>query len=344
MLSLDSKGKGMTDKHSKAGKARLTKLTPEQRSEIARAGAVARWERADPSRAALPKAIFGADDRPLRIGEMEIPCYVLDDERRVLTISGMLGAMRMAQGGSMIAGMNRFELFTTRERIKPFVISDLAERIHNPIHFITPSGGRAQGYEAEVLVDLCEAVLAARAAGVLQKQQLSIAQSCEMIIRGLARVGIVALVDEATGYQEVRKRDALYKILEAYIAPELMKWAKRFPDSFYKEMFRLHGWEYDPESVKRPGVVGKFTNTYIYEQLPPGVINELREINPKDEFGRRKNRHHQFLTEHVGNPHLEKQISATTTLMRASDDWPTFKRLFAKAFPRSGDQMELLAD
>lgn len=333
----------MTEQQSKAGKARLQKMTKEQRSEVARAGAMARWAKADPERKTLPHALYGADDRPLRIGEMEIPCYVLDDERRVLTISGMMGAMRMAQGGSMIAGMNRFELFTTRERIKPFILSDLAERIHNPIHFITPTGGRAQGYDAEVLVDLCEAVLAARAAGVLQKQQLPIAQSCEVIIRGLARVGIVALVDEVTGFQEVRKRDALHKILEAYIAPELMTWAKRFPDSFYEEMFRLHGWEYDPASVARPGVVGKFTNTYVYEQLPPGVLDELRSKNPKDETGRRKVRHHQFLSDEVGHPHLERQIAATTTLMRASDNWPTFKRLFARAFPKSGDQIEMLS-
>lgn len=332
----------MTDQHSKAGKARLAKITPEKRKEIASAGAAARWAKADPDRASLPKATFGADDRPLKIGDLEIPAYVLDDERRVLTISGMLSAMSMAQGGSMIAGMNRFELFTTRERIKPYILNELADRIHNPIHFITPTGGRAQGYEAEVLVDLCEAVLAARAAGVLQKQQLPIAQSCEIIIRGLARVGIVALVDEVTGFQEVRKRDALHKILEAYIAPELMSWAKRFPDSFYEEMFRLHGWDYDPESVARPSVVGKFTNTYVYEQLPPGVIDELRSANPKDEQGRRKNRHHQFLTDQVGHPHLERQIAATTTLMRAAEDWPNFKRMFSRAFPKTGDQIDML--
>lgn len=334
----------MTDKHAKAGKARLKKMTPEQRSEVARAGALARWEKADPLRAALPKAIYGADDRPLRIGDMQIPCFVLEDERRVLITGGMQDALRMARGGSMVAGMNRFELFASGERINPFISSDLMVRIRNPIVFLTPTGQKAHGYEADILVELCEAVLSARADGVLQKQQMKIAQQCELIIRGLARVGIVALVDEVTGFQEVRKRDALHKILEAYIAPELMKWAKRFPDSFYQEMFRLHGWGYDPESVKRPGVVGKFTNTYIYEQLPPGVLAELRVANPKDSHGRRKNRHHQFLTEDVGNPHLERQIAAATTLMRVSDDWPSFKRLFSKAFPRNGDQMELLSD
>lgn len=252
--------------------------------------------------------------------------------------------MNMAQGGSMVRGMNRFELFTARERIKPFVINELADRIRSPIIFITPTGGRAYGYEAETLVELCEAVLSARAAGVLQKQQLAIAQQCELIMRGLARVGIVALVDEATGFQEVRKRDALHKILEAYISPDLLPWAQRFPNSFYEEMFRLHGWAYDPESVKRPGVVGKFTNQFIYEQLPSGVIDELRQKNPKDDLGRRRARHHQFLTEDVGHPHLQKQITKTVTLMQASDNWSMFKRLFARVFPRKGDQTDLLTD
>lgn len=334
----------MSEQHKKAGKARLTKLSPEQRKEIASAGAQARWAKADPLRTKMAKAAYGDDSRPLRIGEIEIPCYVLDDERRVLTLSGMQEAMKMARGGSMIKGMNRFELFASRDRIKPFVSMDLFERIRTPIIFITPTGARAYGYEAEILVELCEAVLAARAEKVLQTQQLQIAQQCEVIIRGLARVGIVALVDEVTGFQEVRKRDALHKILEAYIAPELMPWTQRFPNSFYEEMFRLHGWPYDPESVARPGVVGKFTNTYIYEQLPHGVLEALRSANPQDEYGRRKARHHQFLSDQVGNPHLERQIAATTAIMRIADDWPTFKRMFRRAFPKAGDQTELLPD
>jgi hypothetical protein len=38
------------------------------------------------------------------------------------------------------------------------------------------------------------------------------------LLRGFARVGIIALVDEATGFQRDRTKDALSKILEAYIA------------------------------------------------------------------------------------------------------------------------------
>ncbi|MBY5501245.1 hypothetical protein HFO82_21860 [Rhizobium leguminosarum] len=296
------------------------------KSDIARLGAQARWGEGK----TLPRAIFGSTDNPLTIGDIELPCYVLDDERRVLTASGVQFGMAMAQGGSMKKGLSRLELFVSGKILSPFISNDLRERVQNPILFRTPANGKAYGYEAEVLVELCEAVLAARQAGKLQAQQMPIAQQCEILMRGFARVGIVALVDEATGYERVRKRGELHKILEAYIAKELLPWSKRFPDSFYEEMFRLHGWDYDPRSVARPGVVGKFTNKYIYEALPEGVIDELKAKNPEN-----KKRHHQFLTEDVGHPHLERQITATTTLMRASDDWTGFKKLYDAVQKRS---------
>lgn len=334
----------MSGFQNEGGKARARKLTQDERREIARAGAQARWAKADPTREALPKAEYGADDRPLRIGDMALPCYVLDDGRRVLTAAGLQESLKMARGGSMVPGVSRLELFISGDRIRPHVLEVLATKIRNPIIFLTPTGSRAYGYEAEVLVEICEAVLAARAEGKLQKQQLPIAQQCEIIMRGLARVGIVALVDEVTGFQAVRRRDELHRILEAYISKDLMPWTKRFPDAYYEELFRLHGWEFDPSSVKRPGVVGKITNKFIYEALPHGVLDELRAKNPQDQLGRRKARHHQFLSDDVGNPHLEKQITKTVTLMQAADDWPHFKRMYTRVFPKRGDQIDLLPE
>lgn len=323
----------MSDIQTKGGQARAKALSPSARSAIARAGARARWAKADPSRATLPKAITGLKDRPLQIGDLSIPAYVLEDERRVLTVSGMSDALAMARGGSEIPGLNRFELFASRERMSQFVSDDLAEKISSPIVFLTPTGAKAYGYDAEVLVELCEAVLKAREAGKLQKQQERIAQRCEILVRGLARVGIIALVDEATGYQELRARDALYKILEAYISKELLPWTQRFPLQFYEEMYRLLGWKLDPKSKAKPGFVGVLTNALVYERLPEGVLHELRGQNPVDpETVRRRFRHHQFLTESVGNPHLEKHLAKVIGLMQASDSFSEFKRMFRKVF------------
>lgn len=251
----------------------------------------------------------------------------------MLTANGFQDALGIARGGSMKGGMSRLELFASGKLINPFIDKDLYERVRTPIHFITSSGARAYGYDATILVDLCDAVLAARQAGALMKQQLPIAQQCEIITRGLARVGIVALVDEATGYQQVRKRDALAKILEAYISKELLPWAQRFPLEFYEEIYRLHGWDgLDPGSRSKPGYVGKLTNALVYERLPDGVLEQLRTQNPKDIDGKRKFKHHQFLTDDIGNPHLEKHLSKVVGLMQASDTWIEFKRMFKRVF------------
>lgn len=95
----------------------------------------------------------------------------------------------------------------------------------NPIRFRAPTGGVvATGYDATILPNICDAVLAARDAGALRTDQLHIAKQCEILVRGLARVGIIALVDEATGYQRDRTKDALAKILEAFIDKELQPW------------------------------------------------------------------------------------------------------------------------
>ena len=163
---------------SKGGKARAEALTPEQRKEIAREAITARWERVkerrDPEK--LPMATHGSPDHPLRIGDVEIPCYVLEDGRRVVVQEHMLNAMGMTQTGNTRSGtLNRLHSFVVQNRLKPFISEDLATCTANPIQFRTTRGILAKGYEATLLADICEAVLAARDAKLLLKQQEHIA-------------------------------------------------------------------------------------------------------------------------------------------------------------------------
>ncbi len=284
------------------------------------------------------RATHGSPDRPLRIGNLELPCYVLENGMRVLSGRGMQGALALGQrhGGLL-------KEFLAQKTLIPFINDTLAMALSNPIRFVRPGrGGKlAVGYEATILADICDAVLAARKSGGLTDKQEVIAEHCEILVRGFARVGIIALVDEATGYQYERDRNELYKILALYISEELLPWAKRFPDEFYRQLFRLRGWNYSPLSVKRPKYVGKLTNELVYQQLPPGVLDELRHKNPKDHKGRRKHKFFQFLTEDIGNPHLERQIASVTTLMRAAPNWPVFERLFRRAFRNEPQQEEM---
>lgn len=128
-------------------------------------------------------------------------------------------------------------------------------------------------------------------------------------------------------------------MLAAYISEELLPWAKRFPDEFYKQMFRLKGWEYKGKA-KAP-YAGKLTNEYIYHYLPKGVLEELRSKTTKSRAGNRTNRFHQHLTEDTGLPNLDKQLQQTIALMKASDTWDEFDKLFKKAM---GEPVQLELD
>lgn len=303
---------------AKGGAARAARMTSAERSEAARDAALARWEAPTPKR-----AISGSPDRPLVLGNAEIECYVLEDGTRVITQGAILEALGRSRRVNKKPG-DDLELppILRAQVLRPFISDELIEEAR-PIRFITTTGTRANGYRATVLPSLCEAWLDARENSKLPKSQEPIAQAAEVLIRGLARVGIIALVDEATGYQDERARDALAQILEAYVAKELQPWVKTFDAEFYKEMFRLRGLPFDPSSMKKPQYFGHLTNNIVYKRVAPGVFDELKAQRAKDEK-KRRGKLHQQLTAEVGHPKLREHVASVTTVMKLSDDWKDF--------------------
>jgi hypothetical protein len=175
---------------------------------------------------------------------------------------------------------------------------------------------------------------------LLLPNQRHIYERCKLLVRGLAVVGITALIDEATGYQDARAKDALAKILEAFIAKELRKWVSTFPLDYYKQLFRLRGWRFPDlpkDQQKRPILVGKITNDVVYDRLAPGVRQELVRLTPRNEEGRLKHKLFQRLTKDVGHPKLREHLASVTSLMKAADDWEQFKKMLDRALPRYGD-------
>jgi hypothetical protein len=313
---------------SKGGKLRAERLSPEQRVEIARDAANSRW--------GLPKAAFGGPDRPLKIGNTELPCYVLEDGRRVLSALGMQDTLSIARGGAMKRGLSRLELFISGKIIKPYISNGLYDRVCNPIKFKTGKAV-AYGYTSDTLIDLAEAVIRADLDGVLMTQQKTIAFQCRLITSGLTRVGLIALIDEATGYQTQRDSNELQRILEAYVLPEHRPFAKAIPPEFSKEICRVYGWTYSPDN-RGPRYAGKLIRELIYEKLPKPVLPALDAQNPTNEKHQRKYRHHQFLTKEIGLENLKSQVISVMTLLRASPDKKTFQMLMERVF---GEQLPL---
>ncbi|MBT4513248.1 MAG: hypothetical protein HOC20_13695 [Chloroflexi bacterium] len=272
----------------------------------------------------------------LNASNTSIDCFVLDDGRRVILRRSMAKAIGLKRTGS-----NALIETTNTKSIGPEVDDDLRDKISNPIIFNNLTGVRSQGFEADILVDICKAVLKARDQGSLTKSQVFLATQASVLLHAFAKVGVIALVDEATGYQDFRVKDALARILEKFIAEEYRAWTKTFPDDFYREIFRLKGWPWDPKSVKRPSVIGHYTNDIIYDRLAPGALEELRRINPPTEKGHRKQKHHQWLTGKVGNPTLKSIIDGSMALMRAAPNWRKFKEMLNRSYPKYGDNIAL---
>jgi len=231
-----------------------------------------------------------------------------------------------------------FPLFLAFKNLRHFILEDekLVETLRNPIRYREIGRSVAEGIVSSSLRRILNVWVRAHQAGVLGPSQEKIAEKAQILLDALADTAIDALIDEATGYQKRRAHDALQKLLAAYVLPEFRPYQTKFPISFYEQIHRVMGWAFDAESSARTAYIGKLTNRLIYDQLPPGVHEDLRRKNPVDPLTKRRRRKHfQLLTEDIGEPHLDRQITAVTALLRAtpSGQWKFFEMVFAQAFP-----------
>lgn len=323
-----------------SGKARMGLLSQSERTDLARRAAESRWKRQ--MAAGKPIGVIcGSEDNRVDIQGVKIPCYVLEDERRVITVNGL----QLALGFSSSGGTPRLVDFISRITGNSSAGNDLSERLNAPIPFATSNGGRtAFGYEGDIIVDICDAILSARRDGQLTPRYARYAERAEIIISSLAKTAIVALIDEATGYQYIRSRNALSEILSKYISSKLMPWTKRFPDQFYIKMFKLKGWDFSNlrPGGSKPSVVGRYTRNIVYQRLAPAIIEELERKNPSISPGVRRFKHHQWLTEDIGHAELRSHLEKVIMLMDLSDDWEQFRANLRRAMPQRWEQYQFI--
>ena len=337
---------------AKGGYARKAKLSPERRSEIARLGAQKRHAKntvsggPDP---AHPKLPYATHQGQMAIGDLMLDCYVLADGRRVFHKRGMARALGLKSDGG-----NAFIKTMQGKGLGSALTAAVREKIDNPINFKPLVGDIGHGYEAAILADVAKAIISAneREGGLASAQQRLVAQA-KILTQAFARIGVIALIDEATGYQQIRDPGALRLLVQQYIAQEKREWDKQFPDSFYDELNRIYNSKRHTLTANgaviqnRPQHFAKFTRTYVYEPLENGaVLEELDRINPKiNGKGTRRDRFHQHLTLGYGIEKLKRQVLTVETLVTVSDNISQFKRLYGKKFgvPK-GSQLDLLED
>ncbi len=322
---------------SKGGRAAAAKMTPEQRSERARKAAESRWLKN------VPQATHAG---LLDLAGHSIACVVLEDGRRVLsTVSfiqaiGRTGKIQTAtetEDGSS----SKTPPFLLADNLKPFVDNHLKDATATPIAYRSSRGTIAYGYEASLLPVVCRIYLDARREKKLTSKQRHIAEACEILLSALASVGIDALVDEATGFQYDRSRDALQKLLEQYVSRELARWERTFEPDFYRHLYRLKKWAFNPTSSKRTPQVARLTVDLTYDRIHPELLKELKQV--RSECNKPNSKLHQWLTTGPmgGHPRLKQHLEGVVALMSVASSWEQFKEWVDRRYPKYNETMML---
>lgn len=290
------------------------------------------------------KKLQATHEGQLKIINKILPCAVLEDGTRIISSSSVFIAFDRTPRGAARGNIDEKSVlrslpsFIAAENLLPYIEQELHD-LRSVIEYTDTKNRTRKGFKAEILPVLCDIYIKANKDGILTSRQVKLVEISEIMISSLAKIGITALIDEATGYQNVRTKDALQIILDKYLLKEFETWSKRFPDNFYKEMFRLRNWNINTVNfTKRPSVVGTYTQDIVYDRLAPSILKELETLNPKDIKGNRKNKHHQFLTDDIGHPALSQHLHTVIAFMKAATNWEEFVKMLERALPKKNKQ------
>jgi len=276
----------------------------------------------------------------LMLGEFEIPCFVLRNGERVLSTTGMQKALGVIGNEPLQRSSGRLDEILSSKAVKPLISTDNDPSKYKPVSCFK-GNQRISAYKAIMLPEICELMLKVRDYSNANSIELGIRQKAviiqsDILIRSLAKIGIIALVDEVTGYEKVKEKDALQIFLQKFLEEEKGKWIKTFPDEFFESIFKMKGWTWSiANKGKKPQVVGHYVNNYVYSRLAPKVLSELRKLNPKDDSGNRKGKYPQWIDVDFGHPKLKEHLNILIAFARASGyNWSNWDRLVCRALPK----------
>ena len=311
----------MTDdkkpKRAAGGRAVAVKMTPEQRAERAKKGAVARWGLKATHKGNF-KNEFG----------IEAECYVLNDVKKtaVITQLGMGVILGLGSGGS------RLPRFVFNKTMDEYIWPELREKLENPLVFQLLNAGQsgqqtgrqANGYDATVLIDVCRAVMQAASDGK-KINPAAIAQA-GIILGASAKAGIEGLVYALAGYD--RTKEEVIEAYKMYVKEEAREYEREFSPELYEQWYRLYGLE-KPERG-RPWEFRYLTIDHIYKPLANshGKVFTLAK-GSKATNGEKGDKIHQFLSE-IGVKALRTQVGKIIGIATVSESREEYEKYISE--------------
>ena len=268
----------------------------------------------------------------IKIKGMNVPCAVLYPETNPTSVIVQREIVGLLTGNKK----GGFDRYLKPKNLQPYLPEQFRNKpLSESVINFKLNGRAAQGFKGSDLIDICQMYMQAKMDGALSESQFKLAEQAQVIVFAFAKTGVDAVVYEATGFEMFKDRFAFNKLLERYIDEEVKKWYKKFPDEFYKLIYKLNGWEWIEGNMgRKPGVVGRWTNDIVYARFPKGILSKLQDKNPIDESGKRKFKHHQLLTD-IGNDELKEYISNAIFLMKAASNWSKFKNMLARSLGKT---------
>ncbi len=270
----------------------------------------------------------------IALGDYELPCYVIDDDGKIERVLSQSEVVKLISGGRESGNLQRYLSSLALKRTLP---SEIANDYESNLLVINAGLYSINGVKASTVVDICNAYLKARQLGLLRPNQVKLAEQSEIFISALAKTGIDAVIDEATGYQYFRQANSLQAKLDVYIQDGYKEWTKTFPREFFMNLYRLEGNTPPVIDQPYPKRFGKYVMHYIYDTLDAEIADYLRENNP-DPSG--KKHHHQKFSD-VGYKMLTDHLFSVLGIMKASINAKAFKQNLAFAFPNARTQRRI---
>jgi hypothetical protein len=303
-------------------------MTPEQRKDRATKAADARWKKrkleATPKSASLPVALYKGS---LDLLGADIPCYVLNNGQRVIGRTAYTEALTKIKGGGDL------EKYLGVSSLRPFINMELV--LEGMVAFSLPEveglERNVKGLPADLAVEIWRGFVNAMAAHLVSEDKVLTARQMEMAIHAsallgaCAKVGLDALIDEATGAQYDRAADALRVKLRAYLEDEMRKWEKTFPDDLWVEFARLTNWK--GTVTQRPKYWGKLVMELVYGYLDSDVAKWLKDNAPEPKKGQN---YHQWLSGQYGLKKLVEHIWMLIGTARTCENMVELRRKMAE--------------
>lgn len=325
---------------AKGGEARAKALSPEERSRIAREAVEKRWAKAGKLRPEAERVGL----RAIEVGSfkdefgIDVDCYVLNDAQKTAVISqrGMAQAIGFSKRGDRLA------VFANSKTMDGYIGRDLREKLSSPLVFQrkyaaaeNPVGDKSHGYDATILIDICQAILAASKDGKLAGPRYEkMIANAQVILGASAKSGIKGLVYALSGYNPTAQE--VIDAFKAYVQEEAKKYEREFPNELYLQWHRLYKIPV-PERGK-PWQFRHLTVKHIYYPLAKSngkLLTLLRALKAQD--GSRQNKLFQFLND-IGARALRMQLGRVLEMGESSKNQDEYERKIAERF---GGQQEI---